>query len=56
MTATGEAQAFERGWRAAIATTTTWIKCAMNFVVPFIVSNLGLLSGRRSHATSEDRP
>jgi hypothetical protein len=28
------------------ATTTTWIKCAMNFVVPFIVSNLGLLSGR----------
>jgi hypothetical protein len=30
------------------ATATTWIKCGMNFVVPFIVSNLGLLSGRRS--------
>ena len=30
------------------ATAFTWIKCAMNFVVPFIVSNLGLLSGRRS--------
>ncbi len=30
------------------ATTTTWIKCGMNFVVPFIVSNFGLLSGRRS--------
>jgi hypothetical protein len=28
------------------ATTTTWIKCAMNFLVPFVVSNLGLLSGR----------
>ena len=30
------------------ATTVVWIKCAMNFVMPFIVSNLGLLSGRRS--------
>jgi hypothetical protein len=30
------------------ATTVTWLKCGMNFVVPFIVSNLGLLSGRRS--------
>jgi hypothetical protein len=30
------------------ATTLTWLKCGMNFVVPFIVSNLGLLSGRRS--------
>jgi hypothetical protein len=28
------------------ATTATWIKSAANFVVPFIVSNLGLLSGR----------
>ena len=24
----------------------TYVKCALNFVVPFIVSNLGLLSGR----------
>jgi hypothetical protein len=32
------------------ATTVTWIKCGMNFGVPFIVSNLGLLSGRRSEA------
>jgi hypothetical protein len=30
------------------ATAITWIKCGMNFVVPFVVSNLGLLSGRRS--------
>jgi hypothetical protein len=28
------------------ATAGTWIKCGMNFVVPFVVSNLGLLSGR----------
>src|SRR5204863_235117 len=28
------------------ATTATWIKCALNFVVPFVVSNLGLLSAR----------
>jgi hypothetical protein len=28
------------------ATTTTWVKCGLNFVVPFVVSNLGLLSGR----------
>ena len=28
------------------ATATTWLRCALNFVVPFIVSNLGLLSGR----------
>src|SRR5918995_2638891 len=27
-------------------TAITWIKCGTNFVVPFIVSNLGLLSGR----------
>lgn len=31
---------------AGDATATTWLKCALNFVVPFIVSNLGLLSGR----------
>ena len=28
------------------ATAITWIRCSTNFVVPFIVSNLGLLSGR----------
>lgn len=30
------------------ATAFTWVKCALNFVVPFVVSNVGLLSGRRS--------
>ena len=28
------------------AVALTYVKCAMNFVVPFIVSNLGLLTGR----------
>jgi hypothetical protein len=28
------------------ATTFTYVKCGLNFVVPFVVSNLGLLSGR----------
>ena len=31
------------------AGAATWVKCALNFVVPFIVSNLGLLSGRTPH-------
>ncbi|GAC1325178.1 MAG: hypothetical protein NVSMB25_23390 [Thermoleophilaceae bacterium] len=25
----------------------TWIRVALNFIVPFVVSNIGLLSGRR---------
>jgi hypothetical protein len=29
------------------ATDATAIKTALNFVVPFVVSNLGLLSGRQ---------
>ena len=33
------------------ATAATWVRCAANFVVPFIVSNLGLLSGRRTTST-----
>jgi hypothetical protein len=32
---------------AGHATTITWVRCALNFVVPFLVSNAGLLSGRR---------
>ncbi len=28
------------------ATAMTWLRCALNFVVPLIVSNAGLLSGR----------
>jgi hypothetical protein len=29
------------------ATTATWLRCGLNFVVPFLVSNAGLLSARR---------
>jgi hypothetical protein len=29
------------------ASTATWIKVALNFCVPFVVSNLGLLAGKR---------
>lgn len=32
---------------AGKASTATGVKIALNFVVPFIVSNLGLLAGRR---------
>jgi hypothetical protein len=31
---------------AGEASTGTWVRCALNFVVPFVVSNAGLLSGR----------
>jgi len=31
---------------AGDSTSATWVKCGLNFVVPFVVSNLGLLSGR----------
>jgi len=30
------------------ATAVTWLKAAGNFLVPFIVSNLGLLAGKRA--------
>jgi hypothetical protein len=29
------------------ATAATWVRCGLNFVVPFLVSNAGLLSARR---------
>ena len=32
------------------ATTLTWVRCAANFLIPFVVSNLGLLGGRRALA------
>jgi hypothetical protein len=30
------------------ATTVTWVKAGLNYCVPFIVSNLGLLAGKRA--------
>jgi hypothetical protein len=32
---------------AGHATAATWVRCALNLIVPFLVSNAGLLSGRR---------
>jgi hypothetical protein len=32
---------------AGDATTVTWVRCGLNFVVPFLVSNAGPLRGRR---------
>lgn len=29
------------------ATTLTWVKTGLDYCVPFVVSNLGLLAGRR---------
>lgn len=37
------------------ATTVTWIKAALNYCVPFIVSNLGLLAGKRAEAERAER-
>jgi hypothetical protein len=36
------------------ATTITWVKTGMNYCVPFIVSNLGLLAGKRAEAEALD--
>jgi hypothetical protein len=32
----------------------TWVKCALNYCVPFVVSNLGLLAGKRAEAPREE--
>jgi hypothetical protein len=32
---------------AGHATTATWVRCGLNFLVPFLVAHAGLLSGRR---------
>jgi len=41
-------------------TAATWARCAANFVIPLVVSNLGLLSGRpqsdRGGTASEVEP
>jgi hypothetical protein len=36
------------------ATSITWVKAGLNYCVPFIVSNLGLLAGKRAEAESLD--
>lgn len=37
------------------ATALTWIKTGLNFCVPFVVSNLGLVAGKRAENQSLDR-
>lgn len=32
------------------ATTLTWLRCAANFLIPLVISNLGLLGGRVADA------
>ncbi len=36
------------------ATALTWIKTGLNFCVPFVLSNLGLLAGKRAEPESLD--
>jgi hypothetical protein len=38
------------------ATAITWVKTGLNYCVPFIVSNLGLLAGKRAETESLDHP
>jgi hypothetical protein len=37
------------------ADALTWVKCGLNYCVPFIVSNLGLLAGRRADLSRDER-
>lgn len=32
---------------------TTWVKVGLNFVVPFVVTNVGILAGRSERERSE---
>jgi len=34
------------------ADVLTWVKCGLNYCVPFVVSNLGLLAGKRAEIAS----
>jgi hypothetical protein len=38
------------------ADTLTWVKCGLNYCVPFVVSNLGLLAGKRGADCGSDSP
>jgi hypothetical protein len=35
------------------ATAATWIKGALNYCVPFVVANLGLLAGKRAELEAD---
>ena len=38
------------------ADTLTWVKSGLNYCVPFVVSNLGLLAGKRAEAERGESP
>jgi hypothetical protein len=38
------------------ATSLTWVKAGLNYCVPFIVSNLGLLAGKRAETERQRNP
>jgi hypothetical protein len=38
------------------ATALTWVKTGLNYCVPFIVSNLGLLAGKRAEVERKGEP
>jgi hypothetical protein len=38
------------------AVTLTWVKAGLNYCVPFIVSNLGLLAGKRTEIETDPEP
>ena len=40
---------------AGDASAATWVKVGLNFCVPFVVSNLGLLAGKRAERASAHR-
>jgi hypothetical protein len=38
------------------ATSLTWVKAGLNYCVPFVVSNLGLLAGKRAETERQRNP
>ena len=52
LTAINQLDVFLRG----DATAATFVKTALNFCVPFVVSNLGLLAGKRADVRSGTQP
>lgn len=52
LTAINQLDVFIRG----DATAVTFVKTGLNFCVPFVVSNLGLLAGKRAEAEGASAP
>ena len=52
LTAINQLDVFIRG----DATAITYVKTALNFCVPFVVANLGLLAGKRSESEGSPPP